>query len=376
MYSRIVCAREIARAWTAIFAIGLVPLPLSAQTSTYVIHISVDGLRSDAIGASIASGDCPNFIRLRNQGAFTDNARTDFDYTITLPNHTSQLTGRPVLGPAGHGWVSNSDPAPGETLHSNKGSYVAGIFDVAHDNGLRTALFAGKSKFSLYQASWGQAGGAPDAVGPVDNGNNKIDTYTYNADSSQLVSSFVSAMTAAPFDYSFIHLRDPDSAGHASGWNVTDRNSPYMNAVRAVDGYVGALLAMIDNDPRFAVHTTLLLTADHGGPTGQLDHSNALDPQDYTIPFYSWGAGVTHADLYALNVATRLDPSTTRPDFTAALQPIRNGDIANLALQLLGLGPVPGSEINRFQDLSVPEPAGTLTAAVCFLLVRRRRVLR
>jgi hypothetical protein len=32
-----------------------------------------------------------NFKRLKNEGSSTFNARADYDYTITLPNHTTMV---------------------------------------------------------------------------------------------------------------------------------------------------------------------------------------------------------------------------------------------------------------------------------------------
>lgn len=65
------------------------------------------------------------------------------------------------------------------------------------------------------------------------------------------------------------------------------------------------------------------------------------------------------ADLYELNPASRLDPGSGRPDHAAIPQPVRNAEAANLALDILGLGPVPGSLFNAGQDLALAPPERT-----------------
>jgi hypothetical protein len=325
--------------------LGLEPLERREMLAVdYVIHISVDGLRPDAV-ASLGPALAPNFFRLRSQGAITDNARTDFDFTVTLPNHTSQLTGRPVQGAGGHNFTANDDI--GGTIHDVKGSYVTSAFDVVHDHGLATGLYAGKSKFAIYDRTWDATNGAPDVTG-ADNGRDKIDNYVFNADLSQLTSRFVSDMTSAPLNYTLLHLADPDPAGHTHGWLSGD----YLTAVRAVDAALGGVFNLIDANSTFTGRTAIILTADHGGTA--FTHTSASDPANFIIPFYVWGPGVSAGeDLYAINSGDRQIPGITRPNNETTPQPIRAAEAANLALDLLGLPAVPGSQFGAGQDLDV-----------------------
>lgn len=376
-----------AAAAAAALTIGVIlpgPRAVAAPAADYVVHVSVDGLRPDAV-TTLGPSQLPNIYRLRSQGAFTDNARTDVSSTVTLPNHTSILTGRGVLQAGAHNWTSNNDPPnTATTIHTNKGSYVASALDVAHDNGLRTGMWATKSKFSLYDQSYDNLDptnpanpnplqlGAPDTTG-ADNGRDKIDRYLFSSSSTTVTNDFVSQMGSNPFHYSFLHYHDPDTVGHGSGWMTTN----YLNSVKAVDARLGQVFNLIDTNPALAGNTAIIFSADHGGGAPFTSHDQAGAAVNYTIPFYVWGAGVTPGDLYALNDGTRVDPGTGQPAYSATGQPIRNGDGGNLALSLLGLGPVPGSTINASQNLTVPEPgaAGLLAlgAAAAGLARGRRR---
>ena len=323
-----------------------VPLAKAAGGSglaEHVIHISVDGLRPDAVSAHIDS--LPAFRRLRTHGAWTSNARTDASRRYTLPNHASQLTGRHVGGADGHGWTGNEDVKPYVTLHNTRGEYVASAFDVVHDAGLRTAAYVSKSKFSLFDVTYNELHGAPDANG-ADNGPDKIDSFVFNGDTSLLVDQLLADFASDPAAYTFLHLRDPDAVGHGATWDLTP-GSPYLGAVMRVDRFVGRILNATQDESRPGGLATVVLTSDHGG--FGYDHHDER-PENYTIGFYIWGAGVTSSDLYALN-PNREDPGTANVPREAPRPPIRNGDAANLVTSLLGLGTVPGSTIGADSPL-------------------------
>lgn len=328
-------------------------------TFRHVLVISVDGLRPDAIDGP-EDGPLPGFRRILS-GPHTLQARADADLTITLPNHVSMVTGRPVGGPNGHGWTENGDPpAPqhGGTLHKRKGAYVSSMFDVAHDHGAATAVIATKSKFGLFAQSYDADDGAKDATG-ADDGRNKVDCFAC-AVSSRLARELAVTWLRSQRSRSLalLHFGAPDGAGHSTGWDMA-AGSPYRAAVAEVDAELDALLRSIDEDPSLRGTVAIVLTADHGGGVPFITHTEARAPENFVIPFAVWlGRDMPPAELTALNADRRaVLPRQTMAGNELSPQPIRNAEAGNAALQLLGLPAIPGSVANARQDLVLTEPA-------------------
>jgi hypothetical protein len=236
-----------------------------------------------------------------------------------------------------HGWLANSTPALDATLH-NAGNplldYVPSVFDVVHDHGQSTALFASKPKFALYTQSYVDAG-APDLVG-CDDGVNKIDQATLEGDITLMTDALVELLHRDPPNFTFVHFALPDSNGHAAGWG----SDPYMVGVSESDAELGRIVEAIEADERLDGHTALIVTTDHGGV--DYNHGDQTDPLVYVIPFYVWGPGIRAQDLYDFAEATRQNPGEAAPPYTGP-QPVRTGDAGNQALELLGLPAIPGS---------------------------------
>lgn len=308
-----------------------------------VVAISVDGLNPTAI-TRLGPEGTPAIHRMLAGGAGTLNARTERELTRTLPNHTGMLTGRPVGGPSGHHVTFNEDN--GGILPAVAGEYVAGAFDVVHDHGLRTAFYASKDKFDFLDRSWDGAHGAADQTG-ADDGRDKIDRYVVDTEADN-VGRLVKRLHTRPDAFSFVHLAEPDTAGHASGF----LSPAYLTAVTAADRQVGRILAAVRSDPYLKAHTTVLLTADHGGKGAS--HSDPSKRYDYRVPFVVWGPGAAKgADLYDLNTGRRADPGRSRTSY-AGTQPVRNGEVANVVTDLLDLPQVPGSVFGRPPLLLLP----------------------
>ena len=209
------------------------------------------------------------------------------------------------------------------------GHDVSSVFRVVHNASRRTALFASKTKFSLFERSW-DAG---------------IDRYRMRFDNARLARLTRKDMLGHNRGFTFLHLSAPDNAGHARGWG----SRAYLDAVRATDRRLGRIVRTINAHGRLSKHLVLLVTADHGG-AGK-NHDDATRLVDFRVPFLVWGPTVARgANLYQLN-PDYANPGERRTSYADSRQPVRNGAVANLALDLLGLGAVRGSEHDRAQDL-------------------------
>jgi predicted AlkP superfamily pyrophosphatase or phosphodiesterase len=318
--------------------VGVFQASAFAETQEKVSHvviISFDGLRPDAItqsGPKLA----PNFYAMIKNGASTLNARTDPDRTVTMPNHACMITGRGVLGIQGHGYVDNRSTEL--SIHANKGSYVSSIFDVAKEHGLTTGFFASKNKFQVFLNSYnGDSRLKQPSVIDVHNLTDHDDQAT--------VKHFLKQMGRGLPALTFVHFAGPDQAGHRHGWSLV-KGSSYLSVVQKEDVYLGEILRTIEKDPVLARSTVVIVTSDHGGIED--DHDDVTKMEDYRIPLIIWGKGVARGmDLYKMNKDIRRDPGNKQVPYGQLLQPIRNGDVANCAMSILGLPMVPGSTIGN-----------------------------
>ncbi|MES2708674.1 MAG: alkaline phosphatase family protein [Verrucomicrobiota bacterium] len=326
----------------------------------YVLHITVDGLRGDLLRGLMDTrpADYPNFRKLRDEGVSTFNARCDYDFSETLPNHCSAVTGRPVNNPAGaagagHQYNINSH-SPGGHIHKlGAGQYLYKVstFDTAHDRSLTTALYAGKTRLNVLVDSYNATNGRPDTTG-VDNGRKKIDFISV-ADLSaapdllRVKNALVADITAAPLsklrNYSLVHFTDTDTGGPGGGHWVGWGSPAWNGAVKTVDGYLGGIFTALTadgTDPEIKGKVAIILTSDHGGggPAGPggafgTSHTDAASPLNYTIPLFIWGPGIPAGrDAHTL-FKNRFDPADGRPGPTLSTpQPLRNADTANIAM--------------------------------------------
>jgi len=233
---------------------GLLLWLLSTPASAFdhVVLISIDGLRADAISKAAT----PAIQRLLARAIYTLNAHAVIP-SYTMPNHTSMLTG---LDPQQHGITWN---------HRRLDSYSEQtIFTILETKGMSTAAFVAKPKleFLLRAADTAHIEPKPES-----------EQLFTGKSVRNITRLFTTQWDNAPPAFSFIHLREPDSAGHEYEW----MSDEYFNAVSLADAAVDKMVENIDASA-VAHSTVIIITSDHGGS----GNNHAADlPENRTIPW-------------------------------------------------------------------------------------------
>ncbi|MBE2203996.1 MAG: alkaline phosphatase family protein [Chthoniobacterales bacterium] len=270
--------------------------------------------------AGIAKADMPVFKNMVKQGAHTWEAYTIVP-SITLPSHTSMVTG---VGIQKHQVDWNS-------LVPDKGVVkVPTIFSLAKKAGLVTAMVASKPKFQTLN----QPGSLDELLIPE------------NPTSAAIAEAFSGMLGKLKPNLCLIHFGETDTVGHQYGVFSPEKMKAFADADAALGVIVEALrqAGLLDT-------SVIILTADHGGhdlspeelikltkpgvALGPGTHGSS-SPDDVTIPWVAWGAGV------------RKGYSITAPVLTY--------DTSATALWLLGV-PVPESFWGRPVTTAFDRPA-------------------
>lgn len=252
-------------------------VPLHLFAVNHVVIISIDGLRPDAIDAAGAT----ELQDLRSRSKVALDAKT-ITPSITLPSHTSMLTGRDI---SIHEITWNRyKPERGYVQ-------VPTVFEIAKARGLSTAMFVGKEKLK-HLAKPGT-----------------LDVFSFPAyPAKEIAVDFVRRTNVSGLrNLTFIHLPDPDGAGHRYKW----MSKEYFNAVRDSSKAVKIIEDQLNRlEPR---DYRLILTSDHGGHGRHHKKNIAVNRQ---IPWMLSGPGIV--------------PGAIRT-------PVMTYDTAPTALKLLGI---------------------------------------
>jgi hypothetical protein len=224
----------------------------------HVLIISIDGLRPDVLLRAKA----PNIQNLYLNGSFTFWAQT-VPVAITLPSHTSMLTGVPVET---HKITFNDERATTRPIYPQAKT----IFEVAKEAGYTTAMVTGKSKFmALAKPNTIDWISAPEDPKTTDN--------IVGENARKMIREHKPELM-------FLHFPGVDSTGHAKGWASPEQ----FAALEAIDANLRTILETM-REVEVLDHTVIILSADHGGSGKQ---HGAGDVRSLNIPWIAYGPGI------------------------------------------------------------------------------------
>ena len=227
-----------------------------------VVLIVVDGLRPDALKLA----KVPTIEGFIKRGSSTMKAQTVMP-SLTLPAVASMLTGLLVDQ---HGITWNEYEPMRGFLKAPTAFEIASFAA-----GRLGAMFFGKEKL-LHVAK-------PDRGLLVQVCSVSEAGCTAQKIVTDALTAYRTATEGKPSLF-FIHLADPDLAGHEKGW----MSKSYLQAVEASDRAIATLVKGFEELGLYK-HTAFIVTADHGGH--DKTHGTTA-PEDMTIPWIAYGPGI------------------------------------------------------------------------------------
>lgn len=245
------------------------PLPTKASR---VVIVSWDGAKPVVMKSLIDEGKLPTFASLQ-VGSYVDFDAQTVVPSVTLPSHTSMLTGRPISEHK----ITWNDYQPERGFVKSET-----VFELAKKQGIGTAMVATKEKFAHLNK--------PET----------IDHYFYErGDAATATNRALEILEDTSVGLLFLHFKEPDAAGHAYGWGGGSKDEApsqqYMAALQEVDRVTGLLLAQLKSDESWD-QTVVIITSDHGGK-GKSHGSDS--PEDTTIPWAATGGKIQQKYQFA-----------------------------------------------------------------------------
>lgn len=234
-----------------------------------VFLVSIDGLRGDALERY----QPPTLRRLASEGASTTIGRTVLP-ALTGPAHLSLLSG---VRPETHGVWGD------DIVFTPQMSSLDPLFRHAGRAGLHAHAFMSREgPLGRFE----QALQCRLAFG--------LDSLTLvEPDAGLLAGAAMPSMKDPGIELVFLHVPDPDIAGHAHGWN----SGEYASAVSRADSALARVVEEVD------AGTLLIVVSDHGGGGAYGSHLHGSDAdEDVLIPLILWGSRVAWADLGSASI--------------------------------------------------------------------------
>jgi predicted AlkP superfamily pyrophosphatase or phosphodiesterase len=258
----------------------------AAPQAQHVFIISIDGANPQVLQRS----EMPVVKKLAKEAAHTWVARTIIP-SITLPSHTSMLTGV-EMNKHKITW-NNMSPTSGVVR-------VPTVFTVAKAAGLSTAMFVGKEKLwhlappgTVDEFSFNRAASLASSI--TDRGGSviKTDGHVFAQDVAADAAAYI--LKHKP-QLCFIHFAEPDTVGHQYGWGSPEQ----MRVLADTDAAIAQVIKAI-RKAGLARKSVVIITSDHGGHERGHSKSTLADVQ---IPWIAWGKGVNKGHEIAAPVQT------------------------------------------------------------------------